>query len=79
MFEIIAQFGCRRRENLRKDSFELAVDADGDKYVKMSYNEADNTHHGVDAKDNVKLPRMYELKGNECCPVLSFFWYASGN
>ena len=54
VFEIIAQFGCRDREgsqNLRKDSFVLAVDANGDKYVKMSYNEADKTHHGVDAKE----------------------------
>ena len=80
MFEIIAQFGCRGREGLqilRKDSFVLAVEANGDKYIKMSYNEADKTHHGVDAKEKVKLPRMYEQKGNECCPVLSFEKYMS--
>ncbi|XP_053377444.1 uncharacterized protein LOC128547881 [Mercenaria mercenaria] len=78
LFDIIGQFGHRGREglrNLKKSSFVVKNDAKGRKFVQMAYNEADKTHHGIDCKENVKAPRMYE-SNDEFCPVRSFEKYS---
>lgn len=84
-FETCMYFCTRGRENqreLREDSFGLAVDEDGRKFV---YFKAPAPHHKArcalwtkkrpDAEDE-PLPRMYET-GTELCPYASFVRYAS--
>ena len=79
LFDIISQFGRRGQEGLRnltKHSFISKADAKGRKYVTMTYNESDKTHHGIDCKEEIKEPRMYENEG-EFCPVKSYEKYLS--
>ena len=80
LFDIIRHFGRRGREglaSLRKNSFVKAKDSEGYLYFKMSYNEADKTHHGLDSREKQKEPRMYEQQGHDNCPVKSFEKYLS--
>ena len=42
----------------------------------MAYNEADKTHHGLDSRETLKEPRMYET-GTKFCPVKSFELHVS--
>ena len=79
MFDILAQFGRRGREGLnqlKKQSFAITTDSQGHRYVKMTYNEADKTHHGIDNREKTKEPRMYETNGPSC-PLRSFEKYMS--
>lgn len=79
LFDIISQFGRRGREglrNLQRSSFVVLHDAKGRKYVKLAYNEADKTHHGLHSKVKLKEPRMYE-NADKFCPVKSFETYLS--
>ena len=48
----------------------MATDNEGHRYVAMTYNEADKTHHGVNSKEKPKAPR-------KLCPVKSFEKYLS--
>ena len=79
LFDVISQFGRRGREglrNLKKNSFIVLHDAKNRKYVKMAFNEADKTHHGLDSREKNKEPRMYE-NPDKHCPVASFEKYIS--
>ena len=80
LFDAIRHFGSRGREGLttfRNNIFHKATDSEGYTHYKMSYNEADKTHHGVDSRENQKEPRMYEQEDHPNCPVKSFDTYLS--
>ncbi len=81
LFDIMTHFGRRGREGLRSlkpSSFKVATDGDGHRYVAMSYNESDKTHHGIDSKEKPKAPRMYETKSQVSnCPVKALEKYLS--
>ena len=51
LFDLMFLFGRRGREGLRelrKDSFEFAVDGEGMEYVTLAYNEHDKNHHDLE-------------------------------
>ena len=78
LFDIIRHFDRRGREglsSLRKNSSKKAEDSEGYTVYKMSYNEADKTHHGIDSREKQKEPRMYKQEGHPNCPVKSFEAY----
>lgn len=84
-FEICMYFCTRGRENqreLQEDSFGLAVDEDGRKFVYFKalgpYHKSRSalwTKKRPDAEEET-LPRMYET-GTELCPYASFVRYVS--
>ena len=79
IFDIMTHFGRRGREGLRslkKDSFKIVNDADGHKYIGMTFNESDKTHHGIDSREQNKAPRMYATD-SETCPVKAYVKYIS--
>lgn len=79
LFDIMTHFGRRGREGLRSlkpGSFKFVTDSEGHRYVAMTFNEADKTHHGADSREKPKAPRMYETTG-ESCPVRAFEKYLS--
>lgn len=84
-FEICMYFCTRGRENqreLREDSFGLAVDEDGRKFVYFKALGACHKSRCAlwtkkrPAAEEDTLPRMYET-GTELCPYASFVRYAS--
>ncbi|KAL5015909.1 hypothetical protein ScPMuIL_005498 [Solemya velum] len=69
---------CRRgRENLRemkKETFKVAVDDSGRKFVYQNIEEMDKNHR-ADNENAVTEGRMYKIQGSPCCPVTSFEKY----
>ena len=73
-------FGRRGREGLRelrKDSFEFAVDGEGMEYVTLGYNEHDKNHHDLDREAEETDKRMYAEEGELDRPVLTLKLYIS--
>nr|XP_014349036.1 PREDICTED: uncharacterized protein LOC106705049 [Latimeria chalumnae] len=70
---------CNRgRENLRdftKSQFHVGVDAEGRRYVALKTCHLAKNQKGEVMENTESGPRMYELKGNPNCPVLSFEKY----
>ncbi|XP_053373227.1 uncharacterized protein LOC128546541 [Mercenaria mercenaria] len=52
------------------------MDSKGRQYIRMSYNKADKTNHGLDHREDPKKPRLYENEG-PCCPMRSYLKYIS--
>ncbi|KAL5006936.1 hypothetical protein ScPMuIL_015742 [Solemya velum] len=69
---------CRRgRENLKemkKETFKVAVDDSGRKFVYQNIEEMDKNHR-ADNENAVTEGRMYKIQGSPCCPVTSFEKY----
>ncbi|VDI35764.1 Hypothetical predicted protein [Mytilus galloprovincialis] len=79
-WDLMLNFGRRGQEGLNsltKSSFGKFKDDRDHTYYKMTYNEANKTHHGVDSHENRQEVRMYEKSGDENCPVASFDFYVS--
>uniref|UniRef100_A0A3Q3RBM6 ZMYM2-like/QRICH1 C-terminal domain-containing protein n=1 Tax=Monopterus albus TaxID=43700 RepID=A0A3Q3RBM6_MONAL len=82
-FETCMYFCTRGRENqreLEEDSFGLAVDEDGRKFVYFKalgpYHKSRSAAWTKKRPDEDTLPRMYET-GTELCPYASFVRYVS--
>ncbi|XP_061894559.1 uncharacterized protein LOC133644223 [Entelurus aequoreus] len=76
-FETCMYFCTRGRENqreLREDSFGLAVDRDGRKFVYFKAPGPRPPRRKPEARDDVTLPRMYETRTPRC-PYASFRRY----
>ncbi|XP_029440796.1 uncharacterized protein LOC115080633 [Rhinatrema bivittatum] len=68
----------RGREKLRefcKDEFLILIDSAGHKYIATKTRRLPRNQRGEQMDSGEKGPRMYELKGNPRCPVLSFEKY----
>ena len=80
-FEIMYYLCRRGRENLRemkKDTFRIATDATGRRFVYQHTDEKDKNHkENADPNDTVGEGSMYERAGNPDCPVKSFEKYIS--
>ncbi|XP_071162166.1 uncharacterized protein [Mytilus edulis] len=79
-WDLMLNFGRQGQEGLNsltKSSFGKFKDDRDHTYYKMTYNEANKTHHGVDSHENHQEVRMYEKSGDENCPVSSFDFYVS--
>ena len=77
LFDIMSHFGRRGREGLRslkKNSFKIVTDGEGHRYLTMTFNESDKTHHGIDSREKNKAPRMYET-GTDNCPIIAYEKY----
>ncbi|CAC5396305.1 unnamed protein product [Mytilus coruscus] len=61
--------------DLKKTTYAKCKDDKGQEYYKMTYNECDKTHHGVDSKENSRDVRMYAKPGDIHCPVFSLDFY----
>jgi hypothetical protein len=75
-FEVSLHFGRRGREGwrgLKKNSFVIAQNTDGLRYVTLCYNELDKNHQNAEEKDQY----MFQLPGDKNCPVASFEKYLS--
>ncbi|XP_078525461.1 uncharacterized protein LOC144798453 isoform X3 [Lissotriton helveticus] len=75
--DVMLHLCSRGREKLRefnKDEFLIAVDARGHKYVSARKSCFPKNNQGVPVELD-RGPRMYELRGNPKCPVLSFEKY----
>ena len=75
-FEIVFYLCRRGRENLRamtRDTFAVATDDTGRKYIYQKTDGADKNH----TDDTVGESRVYEITGSNMCPVLSFEKYIS--
>lgn len=71
-FEIHTHFARRGREgmrDLRKDSFVIKVDENGDEYVVMAYHEKEKTKRGVNMKEKERECAMYAVSNDSNCPV----------
>ena len=62
---------------LRKDTFVVRTDSQGNKYVTTTYNEMEKNHNGVDPKVKDATKLMFEQKDDPKCPVRSFTKYLS--
>ena len=72
LIDLMFHFGRRVREGLRelrKDSFEFAVDGEGMEYVTLAYNEHDKNHHDLDREAEETDKQMYAEEGELYCPV----------
>lgn len=80
-FELMFYLCRRGRENLRsmtRNTFGIETDASGRRYVFQKQGEMDKNHRETDRPDDtVGEGRMYELKGNDLCPVSSYEKYIS--
>ncbi|CAG2192578.1 unnamed protein product [Mytilus edulis] len=77
-WDIMLNFGRRGQEglaDLKKTSYAKSKDDKGQEYYKMTYNECDKTHHGVDSKENSRDVRMYAKPGDIHCSVFSLDFY----
>ena len=55
---------------LHRDSFEIRVESNGRRYVKLSYNEVEKTRNGIDQNVQEHEKKMYEEPtSGERCPV----------
>ena len=73
-------FGRRGQEGLdelRKSSYAKFTDDKGQVYYKMTCNEADKTHHGMDSRETNKDVRRYASPGEWTCPVARLELYLS--
>ncbi|CAC5397475.1 unnamed protein product [Mytilus coruscus] len=60
-WDIMLNFGRRGQEgltDLKKTTYAKCKDDKGQEYYKMTYNECDKTHHGVDSKENSRDVRI---------------------
>ncbi|XP_069460819.1 uncharacterized protein [Ambystoma mexicanum] len=74
--DLMLHLCSRGREKLRefnKDEFQIAIDSGGHKYVSARRNRLSQDCRELMQHD--RGPRMYEMKGNPKCPVLSFEKY----
>ncbi|XP_033756092.1 uncharacterized protein LOC117338811 [Pecten maximus] len=80
-FEFMYFFCKRGRENLRslkKSDFVIRVDSQGKRYVVMKTEHQTKNHRGDDLQnEHFSQARMYEIPGNERCPVATFEKYLS--
>jgi len=79
-WDLMMNFGRRGQEGLhelKKSSYARFVDDKCHAYFKMTYNESDKTHHGIDSKENRQEVRMYAKAGDINCPIASFELYIS--
>ncbi|CAC5383165.1 unnamed protein product [Mytilus coruscus] len=77
-WDIMLNFRRRGQEvlsDLKKTTYAKCKDDIGQEYYKMTYNECDKTHHGVDSKENSRDVRMYAKLGDIHCPVFSLDFY----
>ncbi|CAC5416166.1 unnamed protein product [Mytilus coruscus] len=77
-WDIMLNFRRRGQEvlsDLKKTTYAKCKDDKGQEYYKMTYNECDKTHHGVDSKENSRDVRMYAKLGDIHCPVFSLDFY----
>lgn len=77
-WDIILKFGRRGQEvlhDLQSTSYKKYTDDKGHAYYKMTYNESNKTHHGVDSRENGQEQRMYAKPGDVNCPVSSLDLY----
>ncbi|XP_069073850.1 uncharacterized protein [Pleurodeles waltl] len=75
--DVMLHLCSRGREKLRefnKDEFLIAIDAKGHKYVSARKTRFPKNNQGMPVEHD-RGPRMYELRGNPKCPVLSFEKY----
>ncbi|CAC5417042.1 unnamed protein product [Mytilus coruscus] len=71
-WDIMLNFGRRGQEgltDLKKTTYAKYKDDKGQEYYKMTYNECDKTHHGVDSKENSRDQALQYPK-----PTI---WYAA--
>lgn len=79
-WDVMLNFGRRGQEGLqeqKKSSYAKFTDDKGLIYYKMTYNEADKTHHGMDSRKTNKDVRMYATPGDGTCPVACLELYLS--
>ena len=79
-FEILLHFGRRGSEGLRdlkKKTFEITEDADGNEYVQLCFNEKQKNNTGAKPDGNRKEGRMYAQSNDPNCPVKSYKLYVS--
>lgn len=78
---IAMQFARRGREGYRSmqtDTFRVGVDGDGHRYIEHTFCEKTKNHQGKKAKDSYMAQgRIYEIIGDEFCPVRAFELYLS--
>lgn len=78
-FELMYYLCRRGRENLRemtRDTFSVGTDSTGRRYVYQLKGELDKNHRERDKPDDtVGEGRMYELPGDDMCPVASYTKY----
>ena len=80
-FELMFYLCRRGRENLRgmtRSTFEINCDASSRRFVVKKVDESDKNHkENALPDDTVGEGRMYELRDNPMCPVISFAKYLS--
>ena len=78
---IALQFARRGREGYRfmkTDTFRVGVDSDGHRYIEHTFCEKTKNHQGKKAKESYMAQgRIYEVIGDEFCPVRAFELYLS--
>ncbi|XP_071138784.1 uncharacterized protein [Mytilus edulis] len=77
-WDLMLNFGRRGHEGLNsltKSPFGKFKDDRDHTYYKMTYNEANKNHHGVDSHENRQEVRMYEKSGDVNCPVALILMY----
>ncbi|XP_029463188.1 uncharacterized protein LOC115094356 [Rhinatrema bivittatum] len=67
--------GSDKLRDFHKEEFQIAIDSLGHKYVAKSSQLLLRSPSGEKAANEGIGPRMYELKGNTKCPVMSFEKY----
>lgn len=89
LFNIIYYTGRRGRQNLRtmmKETFQIASDPDGCRFIYQAIKEADKNHQGNDidprkftcpCADQTDQARIYDFPGSQICPVWCFEFYQS--
>ena len=78
---IALHFARRGRENyrdMRKDTFCVRVDGNGHRFIEPTSCEKTKNHQGGRASESYMAQgRVYEVEGDELCPVRAFELYLS--
>ena len=78
---IAMHFARRGREgyrNMSRDSYRVSVDGDGRKYIEHTFCEKTKNHQGAKATDSyMPQGRIYEIEGDDHCPVRAYELYLS--
>ena len=76
---VAIHFARRGRENYRmmtKNTYQVAVDGDGRRFIEPTFCEKTKNHQGNKAsKSHMSQARIYEIEGDELCPVDSYEVY----
>ncbi len=79
-FQLQYMFCRRGREGLRslkKDAFAIQKDASGRQFIRVTFNEHEKNHPGMLKEKFQRSKRVYEIPGDDHCPVKALQLYLS--